>query len=220
MSAETQLIAKWRRWLDRIEEDQLRDLLINRRIFHQFRDCIEPYVDGDRGAELANWMARNYVASAVTSIRRMVESPGRKWKSISLIILLEEMAKNDSLLSRERFSRLYQSSSVKQFVNRDFAKIAGNKNDTLVRAAKINRDIRALKSACQRIKKLVDKVVGHTEEDRRKVPRVRFGEIDRAIDLLETTFKRYYILLKGTCPDPLVPWDDFEVMEDLNQIWQ
>src|SRR5271165_6710260 len=61
MSTGTQMIAKWRRWLHRIENDQLQDLLVNRHIFHQFRDCIATHADSDRGADLASWMAQNYV---------------------------------------------------------------------------------------------------------------------------------------------------------------
>jgi hypothetical protein len=219
MSTSTQLIAKWRRWLHRIENDQLQDLLINRHIFHQFRDCIAPHTGSDRGADLASWMGQNYVAFAATAIRRMVEPPKTSWKSISLIILLMDLAANNSVLTRERFRCLYKHSVAERFVDRDFAKIAGSKSATLVSAARVKRDIHALKTASKRITKLVDKVVAHTEEDRRKVPHVQYGQIDKTIDLLEATFRRYCLLLNGSCPDPIVPLDDFDVVQDLKRIW-
>jgi len=219
MSTATQLIGKWRRWLHRIENDQLQDLLINRHIFQQFRDCIAPHVGSDRGADLASWMAQNYMAFAATAIRRMVEPPKDSWKSISLIILLTELAANDSLLTRERFRALYKNSVAVRFADRDFVKVTGSKSATTMSAARINRDIRALKTASKRIKKLVDKVVAHTEMDRRNVPRVQYGQIDNAIDLLEATFRRYCLLLTGRCPNPIVPLDDFNVAEDLKRIW-
>ena len=215
----TQAFAKWRRWLDRIENDQLRDLLINRHIFHQFRDCITPHVGSDRGATLASWVGQNYVAFATTAIRRMVEPPKESWKSISLVILLTDLAANDSLLTRQRFRGFYGNSVAQPFADRDFATITGSKAATRMSAPRINRDIRALQAASKKIKKLVDKVVAHTEADRRKVPRVQFGEIDKAIDLLEATFKRYCLLLNGSCPNRIVPVDDFDVVQDLKRIW-
>ena len=219
MANNAQVFRKWRRWLQRIENDQLQDLLIDRHIFHQFRDCITPHVGSNRGADLASWMGQNYVAFAATAIRRMVEPPKTSWKSISLIILLTDLAANDSLLTRERFRGLYENSVAKPFADRDFATITGSKAATKMSAARINRDIRALKAASRKIKKLVDKVVAHTEADRRKVPRVQYGEIDKAIDLLEQTYRRYFLLLSGSCPNPIVPLDAFDVAPDLKRIW-
>jgi hypothetical protein len=220
MSSTTQLFAKWRRWLDRIERDQLRDLLINRHICHQLRDCIRPYAGTDQGAELAGWMVQNYVAFATTAIRRMMEPPKNRWRSISMVILLQDLASHDTLLTRERFRRLYKSPAGKPFADRDFDRIATSKTATFISSARINRDLRALKAASRKITSLVNKVIAHTEEDRRKVPRVQYGQLDKAIDLLEATFSRYSLLLKGSCSSPIVPVDGFAVVEDLKRIWQ
>jgi hypothetical protein len=219
MSTATQLVAKWRRWLHRIEKDQLQDLLINRHLFQQFRACIAAHTGSDRGANLAWWMAQNYLAFAATAIRRTGEPPKANWKSVSLIILLTELAAHDSLLTRERFRGLYKNRVAKRFADRDFSKITGSKAATSMSEAKINRDIRSLKAATKKMKKLVDKVVAHTEEDRRKVPRIQYSEIDKAIDLLEATWKRYSLLLNGSCPSPIVPFSDLDVVQDLKRIW-
>jgi hypothetical protein len=219
MSTGTSLFAKWRRWLHRIENDQLQGLLINRHIFHQFRDCVAPHAGSGRAAELASWMAQNYVAFAATAIRRMVEPPKPGWKSVSLIILLTELAANDTLLTRHQFSGLYKNSVARLFADRDFATVTGSKTATSLSATRIKRDIRALKAASTKIKKLVDKVVAHTEEDRRKVPSVRFGQIDRAINLLEAAFKRYRLFLTGIGSNAFLPLHDFDVVEDLRRIW-
>lgn len=214
-----QLIGKWRRWLTRIENDQLQDLLINRRIFHQFRDCIALHVGSDRGADLASWMCQNYVSFAASAIRRMAEPPKARWKSISLIVLLKDLTANDSLLTRDWFRGLYKNSTAKRFADRDFATITGSNAATKMSAGRINRDIDALKGASKKIEKFVDKVVAHTEADRRKVPCVQYGEIDKAIDLLELTYRRYCLLLNGSCPNPIVPLDDCDVRPDLKRIW-
>jgi len=75
MSRPANLFKKWSRWLDCIENDQLRDLLINRHVFHQLRECTTPYVGTHQGAELSEWMVQNYIAFAATAIRRMIEPP-------------------------------------------------------------------------------------------------------------------------------------------------
>jgi hypothetical protein len=108
---------------------------------------------------------------------------------------------------------------TKRFADRVFGTITGNKAATLMSEARINRDIRALKAASNKIKKLVNKVVAHTAEDRRRVPRVQFREIDKAIDLLVATFRRYCLLLNGSCPNPIVRLDDFDVAQDLKKVW-
>ena len=214
-----QLFSKWRRWLDRIERDQLRDLLINRHIFNQFRDVISPHTGTYHGADLARWMAQNYVAFASTAIRRLVERPNRKWQSVSLVILLEELAANDTLLSRTRFRRFYKSEIAKMIVDRDFDSIARTKNSQLVSATRIRRDLRELKAITDPVKSLVDKVVAHTEHDRRKLPKIKYGQIGDAVDFIEALFKRYSLLIRGSCPCPLVPLTDFNVTHDLKKIW-
>lgn len=212
-------MTKWRRWLDRIENDQLQDLLINRHIFHQFRDCITPHLKSNRGSNLSSWMAQNYVASATTAIRRVVEPVNARWKSISLVILLTELAANESLLTRDRFRKMHKNSVTKRFADRDFARIAGSKTATHVSKSKINRDICALMAVAKKIKKLVDKVIAHTEEDRRKIPCLYYGQIDKAVDIINEIFQRYSLLLKGSFPSHTAILNDFDVAEDLKQIW-
>src|SRR5687768_14742871 len=92
MSPSNDLYRKWTDWLDRIENDQLLNLVINRHIFTQVREVAAPYVGQQQGAELLHWMVQNYIAFASTAIRRMIEAPNRKWRSISLVILLEDLA--------------------------------------------------------------------------------------------------------------------------------
>src|SRR4051794_11478510 len=90
---------KWQAWLDRIEHEQLIGLLINRHKFACLNEVVGPYVGSYQGADLHEWMTQNYVAFAATAIRRMMEKPHPRWESISLRILLEDLAANDSLLT-------------------------------------------------------------------------------------------------------------------------
>jgi hypothetical protein len=227
MSTEPDQIAEWRCLLDRIENEQLSDLLINHHIFKHFNDCITPCADTYRAGELARWMAQNYVAFVTTTIRKMVEPWKKNRESISLVILLEQLEQNNTLLTREWFRQLYENSVDKRFADRAFAEadrafaeIAGDATATIVPVARIERDIEDLKDATKDITTLVNKVIAHTKEDRRKVPLVRFGQLGKAIDLLHTTFRRYRLLLNGNGSNPIVPLNYFDcVKEDLKLIW-
>lgn len=213
------LYRKWRRWLERIENDQLRDLLINRHIFHQLGECTAPYIGTYQGAELSEWMVQNYIAFAGTAIRRMIEKPNRSWRCVSLRILLEDMASNDTVLTRERYKNLYKNSVAAKFADRDFNRIARNQRATHVTAARIRRDIQQIETASAPVKRLVDKLVAHTEEDRRKIGKLKYAQIDSAIELLEATFQRYSLLVNGSVCDPLVPLEDVDVRADFKKIW-
>src|SRR5262245_8491069 len=117
------LFRKWRTWLERIEHEQLLDLLLNRRVFAQMNECAAPYVGTYKAADLNRWMTQNYVAFAATAIRRMMERSRNQWTSISLRILLDDMAANDSLLTRARYRRLYRGSVAEPLADRDFDRI-------------------------------------------------------------------------------------------------
>lgn len=213
------LYKKWSGWLKRIEKEQLRDLLINRHIFKQFQECTAPHVRTYQGAELSEWMVQNYIAFTATAIRRMIEKPKKNWKSISLRILLEDLADNATVLTRQRYRNLYKNSVVLPFADRDFNKIAGNKKDSHVSKARIQRDIEEIVAACRPVERLVNKVVAHTEADRRKVGKIKHAQIDKATELLEATFQRYSLLVHGSVCDPLVPLKDIDVRADLKKIW-
>jgi hypothetical protein len=215
------LFRKWRRWLSRIRSDQLQDLLINRHIFCQLRECTRPYVGTAQGALLADWMRQNYVAFASTAIRRMVEPPQKKPKprqrSVSLVILLEDMATNDTVITRRRFRAMYRNPIARQFADRDFDSITRRRAAPYLSASRIRRDIREMKGTCAPVIRLVNKVVAHTEEDRRRIGKLKYGQVDRAIDLLEATFRRYSLLLEGRYTES--PTKDFDVESDLKLIW-
>ena len=223
MSTSTILLRKWRRWLERIRNDQLQDLVINWHIFKQLQECTTPYVGTMHGAELSRWMVQNYVAFSVTAIRRVIETPRRTpnpdWRSISLVILLDDMAKNDSVLTRSRFRGLYGKSIAIHFADRDFNRISRNKRASQISAQRIRRDIGVIDRTCSPIKRLADKVVAHTEEDRRRIGRMKYGQIDRAVKVLIDTFERYSLLVNGSSCDLLESLTRVNVRSDFKKLW-
>jgi hypothetical protein len=213
------LIRKWRRWLDRIYWEQLAPLLISQHIFHQMNECLEPYIGSEQGADLARWMTHNYMANAITSIRRMMERPRAQWTSISLRILLEDLATNHGVLTLDRYRRLYRDPRVRESADQDFAGIVRNKKADHLSRSRIERDFRALEQLCKPAIRRANKVIAHTERDRRRIGRLRFEQVDAAIDALAETFRRYALLLNGSVSTPLVPFEAYDVRGEFQAIW-
>lgn len=225
-----------RRILRRVGEDQLRDLLVNRHIFQQFEEATRQYVGTARSAVLGEWIGQCYVAFAGTGIRRAVEAPpsppkakacpkcghvmpARKPKpesSISLVVLLEELKKHPSLLTRKRFRRLCRP-VAERFADEWFDRIAGRHGATEVSATVIDRDVLRLKRQTKRVKRLVNKLIAHTEMDRRRIGRHRYGHLNSAINVLFDVYRKYYLLLQGK--QPSFPVEDFDASEDFAKIW-
>ena len=113
-----------------------------------------PYVGQHQGAELLHWMVvQNYVSFAATTIRRMIEPPRKtanpNWRSVSIVILLEDMAANDTVITRQRFCSLYKKSVALPFADRDFNNIARKKQATHLSATRIRRDLKEIERACE-----------------------------------------------------------------------
>jgi hypothetical protein len=207
--------------LNRIYDDQLRDLLLNQHIFRQFSECTGPYIGKRVAGELAEWMAQCYVAFATTAVRRMVEEPSTRkgQKSISLVVLLRDLAAHSNELTIERYRWLCRRSLPEVLADRIFARISGKKTATRLSSNQIEQDIRNLKRAAEPTRRLVNKIIAHTEEDRRLWGKISYGELNAAIALLSKTFQRYELLITGIRRDPIVPFNGYDVRRDLNKIW-
>jgi hypothetical protein len=205
--------------LDRIYREQLHNLLVAQHIFHQFADCTKPHIGQYTAAELAEWMRQGYIAFAVTAIRRMVEEPksNPKWKSLSLVILLRDLARHSSLLTIERYRQLFRKSVVARFADRWFADFTGNQKATTMPVRRINRDIRELKRVSEPVQRLANKVIAHTELDRRRLGQLTYQRLDDAIDLLAKTYETYRKLITANCPPVLL--SHYDVTEHFRKIW-
>ncbi len=223
------MFRKWQGWLDRIWRDQLYGLMVNRHIFQQVNSCTKKYAKSHVGADISHFMVDGYVTLASTAIRRMIEppNPNPKWRCVSLRILLEDLKSHQQLLTFGRFHRMYIRkmqravglSVAQEQARKDFYRVTRNKKGSCVSASRIDRDIAAITRAARPVKRLVDKVVAHTEEDKRKRGRTKFADLDRAIDVLEETYSRYYLLINRSDWSADALLDDTDVTPDLKKIW-
>ncbi len=221
--ATTPKIKMWRRELDRIYQDQLGPLVINHHVFRQLRAVWQQHGRLKRGVDLSQWMMDCYVAYVATAIRRITEpKPKRARKTqrtLSLAILLENMSDDNALLTREWFVSLYsRKSPSRQFANRDFDRLAGTRA-RLVSKRSIQSDLAALRRVAAPIKRLADKVVAHTEVDRRKHGRPQWRQVDEAVDLLVQLYEKYYLLLNAREFLARAPLGTLDVTADAMRIW-
>jgi hypothetical protein len=231
--ANRKLFDKWARWLEVIRRE-LVELVVQRQHFQELLAVTEPYRGRRTGAEAARWMAQGYYAYACLAVRRMTEAPkqnvpkkGDPRLTISLVVLLEDLAANASELTRDRQRRMYKHHmrAVSESVaigaaDCAFDQAARTKGASEMPVSRIRRDIAALKRTAKRIRRRVDKVYAHTERDKRRIGRhVRSAEIDMAIDLLIEVHRRYTLLVQGRDVRELVPEGGFDITSDLKKLW-
>ncbi|MCC6125549.1 MAG: hypothetical protein IT426_11345 [Pirellulales bacterium] len=233
------LFCKWRGWLDRIRKEQLFDLLINQHIFKQLGQCTAAYVGTHQGAKLAEWMKQGYIAFSGTTVRRMLEKPPEPAKaifcnncgnqinkrtqkpneSISLVILMQDIKEHASVITREMFKERFKKDPLGTIADREFNKITRSKTAKVLLPEIVDSDIKELEEVAKPVRNLVNKVIAHTERDCSKVGKLNFKQLNDAIDALANAYKRYSILVRGSYPNPLVPLDNFDVLDDLKKIW-
>ena len=219
MTSTDPLFMEWRDSLVQIHDEQLRDLLANRHIFHQFRDSVNRHAGDLRVPELAEWMHQGYLAFACATVRKMAQQPKQGFNSVSLGILLDDLKNHHARLTRANFVQLYdQNSPARRFADRDFDGVVGTPGCSSVPVAIIDKDIQDLKDITRPVKHLTDQVIVHTDLSRSKVTIPTYGQLDRAIDFLRDIFARYHLLLTARTYAP-VPLDDHDVSRALARLW-
>lgn len=192
------LYRKWRRWLSIIEKRQIDDLMVDRHVFEQFRiRILEDEIPWNKGV-VSEWVLRCYLISSSVSIRNVIEvkRQNSKYKTVSLAILLEDLASHDAMLTRDRFQRRFAGSVARRFVDGYFAEIAGRQGAAVISRVKIHRDLSQLQRSSKRIRKIVDKRLAHTEDLKFK-DTLTLKQLNRAIDLIGQTYSKYRFLLTG-----------------------
>ena len=219
-----QFWAEWEKKLRKIERKQYRTLIENRAFFRQCNEVWAPHTGSYTGADLAGWIIDAYVAYTGAWIRKMAEEPDGSRK-YSLVILLRDVANHAQHITRSRFESLYLSKDNRtatdhlrrlwiDMADRDFDVYAGDGISAMTRSV-VEQDIAEITAVVAPVKALVDKVIAHTDKKPPVAP-CTFGAIMTAIDVLESKFRRYYMLILGRQP---TIFETIDVADDLRKIW-
>jgi len=199
-----QKLEKWERWLQVIYDDMV-DQATSRTVFRETAAIIvgNPHIPKD--SDFWDFLGQWYVDSTVMGLRRQIKvSPD----GISLAGLLEDIAANPGLLSRERFVGLYPAGEQAR-ANTAFDKHVGP-GLTNIDPAGVRVDIDKLKTLAAGCEEYADRFVAH--RDRRGLLTVpTHAELDEALGLAGRLLQKYYLLLRGNSlvsvsAKLLLPW--------------
>ncbi len=193
---------KWRTWLETIS-NQVSWIMLDRTILRRIMEIVQDRYCADDAYDFARWCAYNYVESITIRLRRQVDT---NTKSVSLVRLLTDIERQAARISRTWFISHYPDRLVQDGVaDTDFNAWA-KPGDTHADPGIATQHCRELSDAYEAVRVFANKRVAH--HDRRadsKIPIPEWGELDRAIDVLEEKTIACKLLIEQAGPSTLEP---------------
>lgn len=189
-------------WLATLTSQVIR-LKDHQRIWNEVQDIVRANPRLQIPSTFYEWMNDMYVSGIAMAIRRQTDDDSR---SVSFFRLLKLVKGNPSLVSRQRYRKLFGGTSVLERLKQ----LGGAKSyidgayDNMVGEGKlqptpddIQADIDTLLAATDRIVLLADKVVAHHDATKpTELP--TFAEVEAAISELERLTQKYNQLFRAT----------------------
>lgn len=206
-----QKFAKWDRWICTIYKETVK-LVEHQQIFREVQDIIKANPEIQKPNAFYRFLEDTYAAFSIMGIRRQIKHDKN---SISLVGLLKEIKQCPSLLSRDRFVKLYQAemqSGAGTIFDERFLGTCTNHIDPAI----VQQDLDELKVHGDTVEAYADKRVAH--RDRREPKRIpTFGELNPPIDFLKELTTKYSLLIKAedltnTFVPPFITEVDMEVI--------
>lgn len=181
---------KWQEWYTEIEK-QIMNLLISRQIYEDIVKIVRNNSDVNKKNILYTWLTDIYSSYLLNGIRRSLDTNS---KSISFVRMLNEMAENPNILTRDKYISLHydhadpKGSNVIQSQN--FSQFSTESSDT-IETKLLKNDITKLKKKGKNAKKYVDKNIAHLDEKHRRylAPTSQASEY---LDLIEEIYLKYH----------------------------
>ena len=192
--------------------EALTDLSVNHYIFNGFMEIVEPNPDLPDNNLFIIWAWKNYLFTAAMGVRRQISN---KYDDVSLVNLLEDIKKEPSILSRQRYTSLFKGTGLEteyHYINKCFDDIVGKGKD-FIDPAEIENDIQRLNTTAESLKVYATKTLAHAGKDAKSIkilPTIK--DLDDSIDLFEKMLNKYYALLNaggiGLPKVAQVPWKE------------
>jgi hypothetical protein len=199
---DAQRLERVRRWFDVIEAE-LRQLLIDNHVFWEIQDVVR------RNPQFANipglvtqWMASCFIQAAVSAVRRQVKLDK---DSISLRRLLVELQTYPQLITRQLYVGYFAKAEpwLKEAGPREFDAWSGG-GDQLDPSV-VQADVSRLVAAAAPIEAYGDRRVAHYDQRGLAGPAPTFKELTDCLQMLDDTFKKYHVLLRGSSLHSVLP---------------
>jgi hypothetical protein len=195
--------------------DDVTGLVENQYVFDRFRVLLKPNEEITNNVFFDHYIL-NYVSTMVSGVRRQID---RRTSLGGLRKLLENMETHPDFVTKERFLRPYKASGVPMmdhvgegFWNEKYG--GGDILDVNI----IKTDLALLDSVTLKLKDFVDKRIAHKDKEWADYE-LTYGELDRAIEVLEELTIKYRSLLTGDGFEKLLPTFHYDWEEIFNVAW-
>lgn len=184
---------KWRRWHN-IIQDQISWLTASKFFYKQITKNNKSIESGD----FYNWLTYNYLISSGVVIRQMFEKKHRRYNTISLYRLLEDIKDHYRAFPRGYFynrMRYAESQLNEVYIDEELKEFAGS--GKCVDPKEIQKDLVELEKRVRPIATWVDKKVVHIELCGFSVYYPTVKDIENTIDYLGQLVSKYNRLLNA-----------------------
>jgi len=171
---------------------QLSDLLEKRNIFWQLQDIAKENKEILKPGTFFDWMCSNYNYAITVGIRKFDDQDSR---SRSLLNMLSLILKHPGVIKRSNHKAMYRK-GYKALGGVTFDKLVGRGIKRLPQLL-IRSDIRNLKIAIKRIRRVVNKDFAHFGIAGSIRKYLTYSEVEKALDTIEEILNKYNLLLTG-----------------------
>ncbi len=224
----SQKLGKWLEWMEKIHND-IQALVQDANMFWEIQDIIRANSRIQRPNAFYSYLARTYLSHALAGIRRQTEL---QKDSISFVRLLDEIAKNREVLSRDYFNSrhphsngpdldqvvgkagleavgIVDTSQLKEIIKMDDFASYADASGTYICPQMVKDDKARLESKAKILAEFVDRRIAHWDKRKPKVVPT-FEELDDCIKLLDQTYVKYHFLFHAESIDTLMPTYQYE----------
>ena len=202
----------WKHWLGQLTNAVI-TVLVYREIWGMMVAAIDANPTIPRTLAM-DYLAGTYSQSQAVAVRRLVDGHPNV---VSLARLLESIRANPQLITREWWIGQHDPLDRRVAAQEWDANFGGAVREH-VDPQVVASDLRDLRAEADRVKTLVNKVVGHREENY-SGPIVTQGDINGALDHIGRLFQKYYKLVLVADWFRLVPPDLKRVMRTFSVPW-
>ena len=214
-----------------IIEKEIYGLVVDANMFWEVQDIIRENPRIQKPSAFYRYLGRTYLSHALAGLRRQIKP---QKDSISLVGLLEEIAKNPEELSRSYYRSLCSqpnepdmnqvemegregleevgitgTSQLKDLIQMDDFAPYADASGKHVCPQMVEDDLKALKLAIEKHEEFADKRIAHWDKGEPDVIPT-FGELDDCINLLDKTYVKYHFLFYAESIDTLMPTYQYE----------
>jgi hypothetical protein len=185
---------QWDAWLTDIERIYKETLYSfeNRLIFREVANMMKanPVVEKD-GGFFYQFLVGVYGRDQALAVRRELDGSS---DAINFIRLMDQMIRRPDVITLERYKAHFPRTSVisSRMQDEQFEKLAGH--SAYISRKTIGQDRKTLINACAPVVLYASKVIAHRTP---AALTLTIKEIDTALDAIEKTLKKYYVLFTG-----------------------